>query len=104
MQGEGEGWRVVIAPSPALPQVFDATGALVASLHRARSQAAGDAVLLAHAPVMLDALYHVASVLAAMAHADPGPSGLLAAETHERLDKLLRGPLCVWPGDPRLHQ
>ncbi len=48
MQGEGEGWRVVSAPSPALPQVFDATGTLVASLHCARSQAAGDAVLLAH--------------------------------------------------------
>ena len=99
MQGEGEGWRVVIAPSPALPQVFDATGALVASLHRARSQAAGDAVLLAHAPVMLDALYHVASVLAAMARVDPGPFGSLAAETHERLDNLLRGPLCVWRDD-----
>ena len=69
MQREGEGWQVVIAPSPAPPQVFDATGALVASLHRARSEASGDAVLLAHAPVMLDALYHVASVLAAMAGA-----------------------------------
>ena len=99
MQEEGEGWRVVIAPSPALPQVFDATGALVASLHRARSQAASDAVLLAHAPVMLDALYHVAEVLAAMARVDPGPSGLLAAETHDKVDKLLRGPLCVWPGE-----
>src|SRR4249919_389351 len=96
MQGEGEGWRVVIAPSPALPQVFDATGTLVASLHRTRSQAANDAVLLAHGPVMLDALYHVASVLAAMARVDPGPSGLLAAETHDKVDKLLRGPLCVW--------
>ena len=99
MQGEGEGWRVVIAPSPALPQVFDATGALVASLHGARSQAANDAILVAHAPVMLDALYHVASVLAAMARVDPGPFGSLAAETHERLDNLLRGPLCVWRDD-----
>ena len=99
MQGESEGWRVVIAPPPALPQVFDATGALVASLHRARSQAANDAVLMAHAPVMLEALYHVAEVLAAMARADPGPSGLLAAEAYDKLDKLLRGPLCVWSGD-----
>ena len=55
--------------------------------------AANDAVLLAHAPVMLDALYHVASVLAAMAGVDPGPSGLLAPETHDKVEKLLRGPL-----------
>jgi hypothetical protein len=90
---------MVIAPSPALPQVFDTAGALAASLHRSRHQAAADAVLLTHAPAMLNALHHAAEVFAAMARFDPGPSGMLAADTHAQLDKLLRGPLCVWSDD-----
>lgn len=97
MSGQGSGpWMVVIAPSPALPQVLDAQRALVASMHRERAQAAGDAILLAHAPEMLDALHHVRNVLEAMARYDPGPSGTLAADTHKRVDELLRGPLSVW--------
>jgi hypothetical protein len=89
-------WKVVIAPSPALPQVFDTNGHLLASLHRPRAQAANDAILFAHAPAMLDALQHAAEVFAAMASHDPGPSGQIAAHTYEQLDKFLRGPLSVW--------
>ena len=93
-------WKVIIAPSPALPQVFDEAGRLLASLHRPRSQAANDAVIVAHAPAMLDTLYHVAEVFATMARHDPWPSDQLAATTHEQLDKMLRGPLSVWSDGP----
>ena len=97
MNSPGEGtWKVFIAPSPAVPQVFDATGSLVASLHRGRAQGAADAVLVAHAPEMLNALHHVVEVLSAISRFDPGPSGQIAAVTHEQLAKWLRGPLCIW--------
>ncbi len=89
-------WTVTIPPTPGIPRVEEAGGALVATLHGPRTQAALDAILVAHAPAMLGALAECCMALEVMAAQDPGPSGALAARLLERLRPLLDGPLSAW--------
>lgn len=85
-------WTIVIPPGAA-PEVRTPDGTLVATCHRDRTQAAADAVLLAHAPELLTATRWLRESLAVMAECDPGPSGIVARQLHGTLDRLLRGPL-----------
>jgi hypothetical protein len=81
--------------------VQDRHGALVATLHAPRTQAALDAVLLAHAPDLLAAVQQCSGTFALMAEHDPGPSGQVAAQMHRQLEDWLGGPLSVWADGPR---
>lgn len=96
-----KGWQVSIPASPGQPQVFDLSGALVATFAAPRNQAAADAILLAYAPLMLAALRQCAMVLQVIQENDPGPSGNVAATAIPQIDHLLRGPLDAWSDGPR---
>jgi len=94
-------WRVIIPPSPAKAHVLDAGGALVATLEAPRNQASADAILVAYAPVMLDALNYCARAFTVIREEDPGPSGQVAQALMSHLEQLLQGPLGVWQDGPR---
>lgn len=94
-------WSLRIPPSPEAPIVQDANGRLVATLHGPRDQAARDAVLLAHAPAMLDALRYCAEAFQIIAEHDGGPSGQVATSVSAQLDQLLGGPISTWADGPR---
>lgn len=66
-----------------------------------RQQAARDAILLAYAPLMLDAIRQCSMVLKVIQENDSGPSGSVAATAIPVLDHLLQGPLDAWSDGPR---
>lgn len=94
-------WSLRIPPSPEAPIVQDAARHLVATMPGPHAQAARDAVLLAHAPAMLDALRYCAEAFQIIAEHGGGPSGQVATSASAQLDQLLGGPIGTWADGTR---
>ena len=94
-------WSVRVSPSPELPEVLDEEGHRVATCHGPRTQAVRDAILLAHAPIMMAALAQCAETFRVMSEHDPGPSGTIAEEMCRQLDTFLGGTVSQWENGPR---
>ena len=90
-------WKMRYSPSPGPVLVLDAQETPVARCeHPVRARAAADAILLAHAPVLLGIVANCAEVFQVMSEHDPGPSGMVARDMFKQLDEVLRGPVSVW--------